>query len=170
MTSEFNLSPSDAHPETMDFLSLAWCNFAVQALKPEPQHGSLVLLDNPMNQFEPSSPMSQPTVSPQPLEKFNLYSKFIILCHVTFIFYQPTHFHSCFKQLHDMKKSVGMDDADFMSIPPLKSNNDLKVRYHIKETNTDTRYDNDTYTSSQFIVMLYFFSHGYGCSKLCILN
>ncbi|CAK8564241.1 unnamed protein product [Lathyrus sativus] len=83
MTSEFNLSPSDAHPETMDFLSLAWCNFAVQALKPEPQHGSLVLLDNPMNQFEAISPMSQPT-------------------------------------------SAGMDDADFMSIPPLKSNNDLK--------------------------------------------
>jgi len=64
MASEFNLSPSDAHPESMDFLSLAWCNFAVQALKPEPQHGSLVLLDNPMKQFEPSSPIAHPTVSP----------------------------------------------------------------------------------------------------------
>ncbi|KAL9224603.1 hypothetical protein vseg_000622 [Gypsophila vaccaria] len=26
---------SEAHPETMDFLSNAWCNFAVQALQPE---------------------------------------------------------------------------------------------------------------------------------------
>ncbi|KAH9622638.1 hypothetical protein KSS87_021150 [Heliosperma pusillum] len=26
---------SEAHPETMDFLSSAWCNFAVQALQPE---------------------------------------------------------------------------------------------------------------------------------------
>ncbi|KAK2412674.1 hypothetical protein QL285_047843 [Trifolium repens] len=84
MSLDFNLSPSDAHPESMDFLSLAWCNFAVQALKPEPQHGSLVLLDNPIKQFDPSSP-----IMPHP-------------------------------------KSARMDDADFRSMPPLKSNNDLK--------------------------------------------
>lgn len=30
-----NPSPSEAHPETMDFLSHAWCNFAVQALQPD---------------------------------------------------------------------------------------------------------------------------------------
>ncbi|XP_004507790.1 VAN3-binding protein [Cicer arietinum] len=82
MASDFNLSPSDAHPETMDFLSLAWCNFAVQSLKPESQLGSLVLFDNPMKQLEPSTPISHP-------------------------------------------KSARMDDPDFMSIPPLKSN-DLK--------------------------------------------
>ncbi|CAL0307048.1 unnamed protein product [Lupinus luteus] len=29
MASDFNLSPSDAHPETMDFLSHTWCNFAL---------------------------------------------------------------------------------------------------------------------------------------------
>ncbi|KAF4368131.1 hypothetical protein G4B88_001035 [Cannabis sativa] len=28
-------SPSEAHPETLDFLSNAWCNFAVQALQPQ---------------------------------------------------------------------------------------------------------------------------------------
>ncbi|XP_028209677.1 VAN3-binding protein-like isoform X2 [Glycine soja] len=62
MASDFNLSPSDAHPETMDFLSLAWCNFAVQALQPEPQHGSVVLLDNnSMKQLEPSSPNALPS-------------------------------------------------------------------------------------------------------------
>jgi hypothetical protein len=63
MASDFNLSPSDAHPETMDFLSHAWCNFAVQALHPEPQHGSVVLVDNPMKQLEPGSPKANPTVS-----------------------------------------------------------------------------------------------------------
>lgn len=63
MSCDYNLSPSDAHPETMDFLSLAWCNFAVQTLQPEPQHGSLVLLDNPMKQLEPGSPNYHPTVS-----------------------------------------------------------------------------------------------------------
>ncbi|KAK7388437.1 hypothetical protein VNO78_23253 [Psophocarpus tetragonolobus] len=62
MASDFNLSPSDAHPETMDFLSLAWCNFAVQALQPEPQHGSVVLLDNnSMKQLEPGSPITHPS-------------------------------------------------------------------------------------------------------------
>lgn len=64
MASDFNLSPSDAHPETMDFLSLAWCNFAVQTLQPEPQHGSVVLLDNnSMKQLEPGSPNVNPSVS-----------------------------------------------------------------------------------------------------------
>lgn len=63
MASECNLSPSDAHPETMDFLSLAWCNFAVQSLQPEPQHGSVVLVDNPMKQLEPGSPKVHSAVS-----------------------------------------------------------------------------------------------------------
>nr|ACU21278.1 unknown [Glycine max] len=63
MVSDYNLSPSDAHPETMDFLSLAWCNFAVQALQPEPQHGSVVLLDNnSMKQLEPGSPNPLPSM------------------------------------------------------------------------------------------------------------
>ncbi|XP_027917773.1 VAN3-binding protein isoform X2 [Vigna unguiculata] len=62
MASDFNLSPSDAHPETMDFLSLAWCNFAVQAIQPEPQHGSVVLLDNnSMKPLEPGSPNANPS-------------------------------------------------------------------------------------------------------------
>ncbi|KAJ1433547.1 Pleckstrin-like, plant [Sesbania bispinosa] len=82
MASDFNLSPSDAHPETMDFLSLAWCNFAVQALQPEPQHGSLVLVDSPMKQLGPGSPKTQPM----------------------------------------MEKSARMDDADFRTLPPWKSN------------------------------------------------
>ncbi|XP_054807998.1 VAN3-binding protein [Prosopis cineraria] len=62
MASNFNLAPSDAHPETMDLLSRAWCNFAVQALQPEPQDGlSLVLADNPMKQLE-GSPIASPTM------------------------------------------------------------------------------------------------------------
>ncbi|XP_038878421.1 VAN3-binding protein [Benincasa hispida] len=43
-------SPSAAHPETMDVLSRAWCNFAVQTLNPElqPPEKSLLLIDNPI--------------------------------------------------------------------------------------------------------------------------
>ncbi|GMN62796.1 hypothetical protein TIFTF001_031868 [Ficus carica] len=49
MDSNFNPSPSEAHPETMDFLSHAWCNFAVQALQPDHHHDqSMALLENPM--------------------------------------------------------------------------------------------------------------------------
>ncbi|XP_010545436.1 PREDICTED: VAN3-binding protein [Tarenaya hassleriana] len=31
-------SPSEAHPDTMDFLSREWCNFAVQSLQPNHHH------------------------------------------------------------------------------------------------------------------------------------
>ncbi|XP_044472544.1 VAN3-binding protein-like [Mangifera indica] len=83
MDSNFKPSPSEAHPETMDFLSSAWCNFAVQALKPAELEGkSIVLLDSPMKKFE--SDMKVP------------FTK--------------------------MDKSVKMDDADFKSLPPWKSN------------------------------------------------
>ncbi|KAF7838089.1 VAN3-binding protein [Senna tora] len=81
-----NLSPSDAHPDTMDLLSRAWCNFAVQAFQPEPMNdGSLVLLDSPIKQLE-GSPIAHPS----------------------------------------MEKSARMDSADFGSLPPWKSNNDVK--------------------------------------------
>ncbi|KAL2338579.1 hypothetical protein Fmac_013025 [Flemingia macrophylla] len=63
MASDFTLSPSDAHPDTMDFLSHAWCNFAVQALQPEPQHGPVVLVDNnSLKQLEPASPDALPSM------------------------------------------------------------------------------------------------------------
>ncbi|KAJ0090059.1 hypothetical protein Patl1_14422 [Pistacia atlantica] len=86
MDSNFKPSPSEAHPETMDFLSSAWCNFAVQALQPaELQDKSIVLLDSSMKKFE--SDIKVP------------FTK--------------------------MDKSIKMDDADFKSLPPWKSN-DLK--------------------------------------------
>ncbi|EYU37113.1 hypothetical protein ABFS82_10G130800 [Erythranthe guttata] len=51
---------SQAHPESMDFLSNSWCNFAVQALQPETydNHQSLVLQESPVKVFEhdPSTP------------------------------------------------------------------------------------------------------------------
>ncbi|XVF34307.1 hypothetical protein REPUB_Repub18cG0048400 [Reevesia pubescens] len=53
-----NPSPSEACPETMDFLSPAWCNFAIQALQPELHDQSIVVLDNPIKQFESVTPMS----------------------------------------------------------------------------------------------------------------
>lgn len=45
---------SEAHPETMDFLSNAWCNFAVQALQPElSDSGSPILVrDNTLKSFD----------------------------------------------------------------------------------------------------------------------
>ncbi|EOY31595.1 hypothetical protein QUC31_019711 [Theobroma cacao] len=51
-------SPSEAYPETMDFLSREWCNFAVQALQPELHDQSIVVLDNPIKKFESETPMS----------------------------------------------------------------------------------------------------------------
>ncbi|XAR51227.1 hypothetical protein NMG60_11005792 [Bertholletia excelsa] len=49
---------SQAHPETMDFLSRAWCNFAVQTCQPELQERPLVLHENQIKMFEtdPKSP------------------------------------------------------------------------------------------------------------------
>ncbi|CAN1223252.1 hypothetical protein LINGRAPRIM_LOCUS744 [Linum grandiflorum] len=48
--------PSEAHPETMDFLSKAWCDFAVQTLHPDEHfqdHNSLLLLDDkPATKFD----------------------------------------------------------------------------------------------------------------------
>ncbi|XP_059461427.1 VAN3-binding protein [Corylus avellana] len=52
MASNLNQTPSNAHPESMDFLSHAWCDFAVQALQPELEGGPLVILDNSIKQFE----------------------------------------------------------------------------------------------------------------------
>lgn len=52
MDTNFNPTPSEAHPETLDFLSRAWCNFAVQALQPaELQDTSIVLRDNSIKKF-----------------------------------------------------------------------------------------------------------------------
>ncbi|XP_022751632.1 VAN3-binding protein [Durio zibethinus] len=53
-------SPSEACPESMDFLSRAWCNFAVQALQPEFHDQSIVVLDNSIKKFESDTPMSFP--------------------------------------------------------------------------------------------------------------
>lgn len=88
----------------------------------EPQHGSVVLADNPMKQLEPSSPM----VSQLKLQLFHFYSY-----NVQFL--QPTHLCQIFcENFYKMEKSARMDDADFRSLPPWKSN-DMKVRHHTIE-------------------------------------
>ncbi|KAK6944286.1 Pleckstrin-like, plant [Dillenia turbinata] len=43
MDFELVATPSEAHPETLDFLSSAWCNFAIQALQPELEERSSIL-------------------------------------------------------------------------------------------------------------------------------
>lgn len=52
MDPDCNPTLSQAHPETMDFLSHAWCDFAVQALQPQTQERSLVLHDSSIKIFE----------------------------------------------------------------------------------------------------------------------
>jgi hypothetical protein len=52
MDSIMKPSPSEAHPETMDFLSSTWCNFAVQALQPDLQNQPIILLDNPIKKLD----------------------------------------------------------------------------------------------------------------------
>ncbi|KAK4337596.1 hypothetical protein RND71_042083 [Anisodus tanguticus] len=46
MDLDSNPTISQAHPETMDFLSRTWCNFAVQAFQPEMQDQALILDEN----------------------------------------------------------------------------------------------------------------------------
>ncbi|KAK4369210.1 hypothetical protein RND71_013002 [Anisodus tanguticus] len=46
MDLDSNPTISQAHPETMDFLSRTWCNFAVQAFQPEMQDQALILPEN----------------------------------------------------------------------------------------------------------------------------
>ncbi|XP_039053319.1 VAN3-binding protein-like [Hibiscus syriacus] len=58
MDSKSISSPSEACPETMDFLSRTWCDFAVQALQPEVHDRSVIVVDNPIKTFESDSPMS----------------------------------------------------------------------------------------------------------------
>ncbi|MED6133351.1 hypothetical protein PIB30_027517 [Stylosanthes scabra] len=66
--SEMNaLAASDAHPETMDFLSLAWCNFAVQALAPPPPpHHHLQLDPLPLHLASPTTKVTTSSMEKSP--------------------------------------------------------------------------------------------------------
>ncbi|KAH6825100.1 auxin canalization protein [Perilla frutescens var. hirtella] len=68
MDSDYNPTLSQAHPETMDFLSQAWCNFAVQAFQPETHDRSLVLQDSSIKIFDDD-------VKPPPSVKTNSSAK-----------------------------------------------------------------------------------------------
>ncbi|GLT97574.1 hypothetical protein SLE2022_151310 [Rubroshorea leprosula] len=53
MASISNPTPSEAHLESMDFLSRAWCNFAVQTLQPDRLHDqSIIVRDHLLQKFE----------------------------------------------------------------------------------------------------------------------
>ncbi|KAL2481047.1 Plant protein of unknown function (DUF828) with plant pleckstrin-like proteiny-like region [Abeliophyllum distichum] len=43
---------TQAHPETMDFLSHAWCNFAVQTLQSDIQDRAIILQESSLKKFE----------------------------------------------------------------------------------------------------------------------
>ncbi|WZZ21513.1 hypothetical protein YC2023_122900 [Brassica napus] len=54
-----NPSPSEAHPDSMDFLSREWCNFAVQSLQPDHYDRSIVPVETSIAKFQgDSSPVS----------------------------------------------------------------------------------------------------------------
>ncbi|XP_019256132.1 PREDICTED: VAN3-binding protein isoform X2 [Nicotiana attenuata] len=63
MDLDSNPTISQAHPETMDFLSRAWCNFAVQAFQPEMQDQALILhessIKNSIIDNKPPIPMEK---------------------------------------------------------------------------------------------------------------
>ena len=113
MEPDFKPTISEAHPETMDFLSPAWCNFAVQAIQPELQDQSLVILDNPIKKFgydtKAPFPVSWITVD---LDRYFTY--FILWTEIKF------------RKLQKMDQSVKVDDAGIKS-PPAWKPNDVKV-------------------------------------------
>ncbi|XP_057787773.1 VAN3-binding protein isoform X2 [Salvia miltiorrhiza] len=75
MDSDFNPTLSQAHPETMDFLSHAWCDFAVQALQPPTHEQSLVLHDSSIKIFE--SDAKPPSVKTNNSAKLDDGDKFL---------------------------------------------------------------------------------------------
>ncbi|KAL2502349.1 Plant protein of unknown function with plant pleckstrin-like proteiny-like region [Forsythia ovata] len=66
---------TEAHPETMDFLSHAWCNFAVQALQSDIQDRAIVLQESSLKKFEndakPPSMKMEGSVKMDDADKFN---------------------------------------------------------------------------------------------------
>jgi len=75
-----------------------------------------------------------------------------------------------FEILHKMEKSARMDGTDFGPLPGWKSNN-VKVRnYKTEATDSLLRIDLSWLVFLIFLFIFCFFSHGYGCSKRCILN
>ncbi|XP_020547817.1 VAN3-binding protein isoform X2 [Sesamum indicum] len=72
---DYRSTLSQAHPETMDFLSNAWCNFAVQAFQPEAQEQSLVLQDNSIKVFDHD--MKHPSMKMDKSAKMDADDKFV---------------------------------------------------------------------------------------------
>ena len=159
MDPDFKPTISEAHPETMDFLSRAWCNFAVQAIQPELQDQSVVILDNPIKKFGNDTkapfPVSWITVV---LDRYFMY--FILWTEIKYM------------KLQKIDNSVKMDDAGIKSPPPWKTN-DVKVIWlptnnHIFKLRHPKFIIN--LPSFFFLVLFFSFSRGYGCSRQCIQN
>ncbi|KAF7152653.1 hypothetical protein RHSIM_Rhsim01G0012300 [Rhododendron simsii] len=93
---------SEAHPDTMDFLSPAWCNLAIQAFQPELQDHSLILHENSLVLHEHPLVLQENSLVLQENVSFNKFE-----CDTKPPFPSP--------------KSVKMDNGDG-SIPPWKSN------------------------------------------------
>lgn len=119
MDSIMKPSPSEAHPETMDFLSSTWCNFAVQALQPDLQNQPIILLDNQIKKLD--CDVMKPPFS---VSQFVAVSMFAVFYDLNVIGAKDMNGGLLFT-LQKMDKSVKMDDA-FKSLPPWKSN-DMKV-------------------------------------------
>ncbi|XP_062081101.1 VAN3-binding protein [Humulus lupulus] len=88
-------SPSEAHPETLDFLSNAWCNFAVQALQPDSHHHDHHQQLLPLDYHQSMALIDQ---NPMIIKKIDTNTK------------------------SSPYMSTKMEDADAKSLPPWKSN------------------------------------------------
>lgn len=66
MDFDFKPVPSESNPDSMDFLSLAWCNFAVQAFQPPINDRSIVLHDNSYRKLEKTDVATLLKVSESP--------------------------------------------------------------------------------------------------------
>lgn len=121
MEGKWNLSssPSAAHPETMDVLSRAWCNFAVQTIHPELQdHKPLVLLDShtPVKELDPFPVSILLGLFNKISLTINPFSCFLVLV-----------LEADFECMQRLEKTIKMEAEDHVKpIPPWKSN-DMKV-------------------------------------------
>ncbi|GLT49626.1 hypothetical protein SLA2020_231720 [Shorea laevis] len=130
-------TPSEAHPESMDFLSRAWCNFAVQTLQPGDQlhHQSIILRDHhhhPPEKFEdqttlPFSKMEKSTklddasdFNSIPGWKSNDVKSWIWMQQAM---HPELNYNSCFK-----KKWLSWKMVSFKGIPFKKWLKEMKLR------------------------------------------
>lgn len=106
----------------MDFLSRTWCNFAVQALQPDLQDQSMVVLDNQIAKLE-SNTMTAPY-----MVWYTLRSLYMFLFVIRVNEIENGVILQC--NLQKLDKSVKMEGPDVKSLPQWKSNDVKVIKLH----------------------------------------